>query len=347
LATDNGTNFTGTGQFQFALVTSTNTSVQATATGNMGGSSPNEFVESFNLTSGGSGYVNPPVVTISGGGGSGASAQATISGGAVNSLSIISPGSGYTSTPAVTIGAPPADITYVTYWSNDGTSSAGSEPTNAVSISVIDGLFTVALGDTTVANMTAIPAAVFLEESNLQLRIWFNDGVNGFVALSPVQNLTPTPYAVTALSATTSSNLSGTVSVGQLSGTVGNSQLANSSITLTAGTGLSGGGTVALGGSMTLTNAGVLSVAGNPDITAANVGGTVTLGDTATSSDTVSAIVKRDASGNFTAGTITATSFNGAFSGNGTGLTNLNVSAAQLTSIGNTNGILAIGNFFV
>jgi trimeric autotransporter adhesin len=345
LVTDNGANFTGTGQFQFALVTSTNTSVQATATANMGGSSPHEFVETFNLTSGGSGYVNPPAVTITGGGGSGASAEATISGGAVTSLSIISPGSGYISTPTVTIGAPSADITYVTYWSNDGTSTAGSEPTNAISINVSDGLFTVALGDTTLANMMAIPASVFTEQSNLQLRIWFNDGVNGFAALSPVQNLTPMPYAITALSANTSSNLSGTVNVGQLNGTLGNSRLAHSSITLTAGTGLSGGGTVALGGSTTLTNAGVLSVTGNADITATSVGGAVTLGDTATSSDSADTIVKRDASGNFAAGTITATSFSGAFNGDGAGLTNLNVSAAQLTSIGNTGG--GSGNFFV
>jgi hypothetical protein len=344
LVTDNGTNFTGAGQFQFALVTSTNTSVQAAATANMGGSSPNEFVESFNLTAGGSGYVNAPAVTITGGGGSGASAQATISGGAVNSISIISPGSGYSSTPAVTIAAPPADLTYVTYWSNDGTSSAGSEPATVVSVGVSNGLFTVVLGDTTLENMAAIEASVFAQP-NLQLRIWFNDGVNGFAALSPAQNLTPTPYAITALSANTSSNLSGTVSAGQLNGTVGNSQLANSAITLTAGSGLSGGGTVALGGATTLANAGVLSVTGNPDITATNVGGAVTLGDTATSFDTGGTIVKRDASGNFAAGTITAAGFSGAFNGNGAGLSNLNVSAAQLTSIGNTNGVTA--NFFV
>jgi trimeric autotransporter adhesin len=351
LVTDNGTNFTGAGQFQFALVTSTNTSVQATATAIMGGSSPHEFVESFNLTSGGSGYVNPPAVAITGGGGSGGSAQATVSDGLVTSISIISPGSGYTSTPTVTIGAPPEDVTYVTYWSNDGTSSAGSEPTNAVSLSVSDGLFTVALGDTTLANMTAIPAAVFTEQSNLQLRIWFNDGVNGFAALSPVQNLTPTPYAITALSANTSSNLSGTVSVGQLSGTVGNSQLAHSSITLTAGTGLSGGGTVALGGATTLSNAGVLSVTGNSDIAATNVGGAVTLGDTATSANTASTIVKRDASGNFAAGTITATSFSGAFNGNGANLTSLNadnlssgtVPLAQLSGI--TSNQLAVATW--
>ena len=46
-----------------------------------------------------------------------------------------------------------------TYWSNDGSSMAGSEPTAAVSVEVDDGAFSVALGDTSLLNMTAtIPA---------------------------------------------------------------------------------------------------------------------------------------------------------------------------------------------
>jgi hypothetical protein len=136
--------------------------------------------------------------------------------------------------------------------------------------------------------------------------LWLDIGVrtNGaanFALLNPRQQLTPAPYAIFA---NTSSNVSGTVSAGQLNGKVGNSQLANSSITVTAGTGLGGGGVVALGGSTTINNAGVLSVSGNADITASTVGGAVILGDTATSADTASAIVKRDGSGNFSAGSV-------------------------------------------
>jgi hypothetical protein len=101
-------------------------------------------------------------------------------------------------------------------------------------------------------------------------------------------------------------NLTGKVPAAQLSGTVANSQLANSGVTVNAGSGLSGGGTVALGGSTTLSNAGLLSVTGNADITASTLNGVVTLGDTATTADTPSTLVKRDASGNFSAGTITA-----------------------------------------
>jgi len=198
--TDNATNFNGTGQFEFALVTSTNASSQAAATAVMGGSSPHEFVNSYNVTYGGSGYVTAPNVTVSGGGGSGAMATASISGGVVTGINVINPGSGYSSTPLVTIDPPPADILYTTYWSNDGTSSGGSEPAAFVTVPVANGLFTVVLGDTTLANMTAISASLF-SQPELQLRIWFSDGVNSFAALSPVQNLTPTPYATVAESA--------------------------------------------------------------------------------------------------------------------------------------------------
>ena len=224
LVTDNGTNFTGSGQFKFALVTSTNYNHQATATANLSGT----FVTSYNLISGGSGYVSVPAVTVSGGGGSGATATAIISGGVVTQITPGSAGSGYSSLPTVTIAPPPANITYVTFWSNDGTSTAGSQPAAAVSAPVANGFFTVALGDTTLANMAAINASVFTSP-NLQLRIWFSDGVNGFAALSPVQNVTPTPYAAFANNA---SNVLGSIPATQLTGTVASTQLPTSPVFL-------------------------------------------------------------------------------------------------------------------
>jgi hypothetical protein len=62
---------------------------------------------------------------------------------------------------------------------------------------------------------------------------------------------------------------SGTLSIA--AGGVTNAMLAHPSLTVTAGTGLSGGGAVALGGSTTLNNAGVLSVTTGSGIT--NTGG--------------------------------------------------------------------------
>ena len=211
---DNGSNFNGNGQFKFALVTSVSASRQAIVTANLAGM----FVISYNITDGGAGYTSAPTVTISGGGGSGATATATVSGGAVTGITPVNAGTGYTSTPTVTLSAPPPSLAYTTYWSNDGTSSSGSQPATAVSVGVTNGLFTVLLGDTTLANMTAINASLF-SQPNLQLRIWFSDGTNGFAALDPVQSLTPVPYAITA------DNLSGTLPATQLSGMVPSTSL--------------------------------------------------------------------------------------------------------------------------
>jgi len=228
---DNGTNFTGAGQFEFALVTSTNANHTVTGTANApsGG-----YITGYAIISGGNGYVTAPAVTVTGGGGAGAAATAHLTGNVVTSISVANPGNGlYTSTPTMTIAPPPPNIAYSTYWSNDGTSVSGSEPAVAVGVPVSSGLFTVALGDTTIPNMAAISAALFAQP-NLQLRIWFNDGVTGFAALSPVQNLTPTPYAIQSLNATTATtattassassvaaaNIVGTLALSQLQGAV-------------------------------------------------------------------------------------------------------------------------------
>ena len=210
---DNGANFTGSGQFKFALVTSANGASQATATADP---PSNGYITGYTVTAGGSGYLTAPTVTVVGGGGSGAQAKAEISsGGVVTNLAVVSFGNAnYTSAPTVTIAAPPALTTYTTYWSNDGTSSAGSEPAAAVNVGVANGLFTVALGDTNVANMTAIEVSTFYQP-NLQLRTWFSDGVNGFAALSPLLNLSAAPYSIMANSA---SNLVGTLPASQLTG---------------------------------------------------------------------------------------------------------------------------------
>lgn len=203
--TDNGTNFTGTGQFKFALVTSTNGSQQATATATV----TSGFVTSITVVSGGSGYVSPPAVTISGGGGSGAAATANISGGAVTSITVNNAGSGYTNAPTVLIAPPPPSLAYTTYWSNDGTSTNGNEPSVAIPVSVNNGLFTVVLGDTNLPNMDPLAVSLFITQPNLQLRIWFSDGVRGSAALDPVQNLTPAPYAIaSSVTASVSGGLS-------------------------------------------------------------------------------------------------------------------------------------------
>lgn len=337
---DGGTNFTGTGLFQFALVTSSNANQTATAVAT---NPVSTFITTINVTFGGSGYVTAPAVTIFGGGGSNATATATISGGVVTAITINPGGNGYgyTNAPTVTVAPPPADITFVTYWSNDGTSSTGSEPSAEVRVGVTNGLFTVVLGDTAIPSMAAINANIF-NQPNLQLLIWFNDGVKGFAALSPAQNLTPAPYSVFAGSA---SNLLGNLPATQLSGTLASSALPVSpefSGTVSAES-FAGSGTnlTSLNASSLIT--GTVPLAQLSGITssqldaatwalATNLNG----GNAALASNLVSGVIITNA-------VIT----NSVFAGNGGGLTNLN--AAQLTSIGNTNtnDTDGAGNFFI
>jgi hypothetical protein len=84
-----------------------------------------------------------------------------------------------------------------TYWSNDGTSTGGSPPFTAVGIPVADSLYNVQLGDTALANMTDVPVAV-LDNDDVWLRVWFNDGVNCFEHIIPDQRLAAVPYALVA-----------------------------------------------------------------------------------------------------------------------------------------------------
>lgn len=64
------------------------------------------------------------------------------------------------------------------------------------------------------------------------------------------------------------------------SGATSNTGLQNSAVTVTAGTGMSGGGAVALGSSVTLTNAGVTSVAAGTGISVSASTGGITITNT-------------------------------------------------------------------
>jgi formylglycine-generating enzyme required for sulfatase activity len=185
-------NFDGTGEFRFALVNGgANLNEQATGTSVRTGG----FITSVTLTNGGSGYASAPAVSFSGGGGAGAEAITTISGDTVTSIVVTNAGSGYTSAPIATITSPPDTLTFASYWSNDGTSTDGSEPTGAVSLPVTKGLYSVLLG----ANMTPIPNTVFAN-ADVHLRVWFDDGTNGSQLLTPDQRIAAVGYAMVASS---------------------------------------------------------------------------------------------------------------------------------------------------
>jgi hypothetical protein len=184
------------------------------------------------------------------------------------------------------------DFEFSLFTNAAGTGTQVGSTLTSPGVGVTNGLFTTTLnfGDVFTGNATWLAISVR------------TNGVPPYTAMTPLQELTPAPYAIFA---NTASNLAGTLPASQLSGAVGNGQLADSSITISPGTGLTGGGTVALGGTTTLNNAGVLSITGNADITASTEAGAVTLGDTATSAATPNLIVKRDATGSFSASNLT------------------------------------------
>ncbi len=90
------------------------------------------------------------------------------------------------------------------FWSNDGTSSGGTAPTNAVALSVSHGLFSVLLGDTTLGGMSQPLSASVFSEPDRYLRVWFSASANGpFDQLTPDTRIAAVPYALSASDADT------------------------------------------------------------------------------------------------------------------------------------------------
>lgn len=105
-----------------------------------------------------------------------------------------------------------------TYWSNDGTSLAGAQPSAAVTLPVSKGLYTVALGETSLPNMTAIPHTVF-QHDDVRLRVWFDDGVHGVQQLTPDQRISAVGYAMMAANVPDGSITSSKIAGGAIGGT--------------------------------------------------------------------------------------------------------------------------------
>jgi len=107
-------------------------------------------VTGVSIVQGGSGYVEAPGVSFSGGGGSNAAATATISGGIVTKVAVTNTGSAYTSTPTVTIQAPCLTIpTSAVNTTTDVISYTGHSQANGAAVVYNNG------GGTTMAGLTS------------------------------------------------------------------------------------------------------------------------------------------------------------------------------------------------
>jgi len=86
-----------------------------------------------------------------------------------------------------------------TLWSNDGTSSSGGEPSGAVTVAVVDGIFSIHLGDVAQGMVAFDPAVFGPGVAAPALRVWVDTG-GGFEQL-PDQPLASSLFALSAESA--------------------------------------------------------------------------------------------------------------------------------------------------
>jgi len=153
-------------------------------------------------------------------------------------------------------------------------SIANAKLTNS---SLTVGTTAISLGasSTTLAGLTSVTSASFVATTS----ITYNGSSSGTSILAaPAVAGSGTTITLPSTTGTLiATGDTGSVTNTMLSGSIANAKLVNSSITVTAGTGMSGGGSVSLGGSVTLTNAGVTSVSAGTGITVSASTGSITV----------------------------------------------------------------------
>ena len=109
------------------------------------------------------------------------------------------------------------------YWTSAASSVASGEPDHAVPVPVSAGIYNVTLGDTSLSNMATLPVSVFakavgdLPYSPLFLRVWFDDGTNGSMVLSPDQRVTASGFSLASSFATLAAGVpNGAITASQL-----------------------------------------------------------------------------------------------------------------------------------
>jgi autotransporter-associated beta strand protein len=155
-------------------------------------------VSTVPVATGGAGYLNTPVVSITGGGGVGATAVATVSGGSVTGITITSPGTGYTSAPTVTL-------------TGGGFSSAATLGTATIAANVSGGLTKQGTGTLTLTGAnTYTNLTTVITGGTLALGSGYTSATTGYVVTNGA-TLDVSPMGALTLSANQSLSGSGTI----------------------------------------------------------------------------------------------------------------------------------------
>ena len=222
----------------------------------------------FNITGGSTVYTGAPTVTISGGGGTGATAVANLSGGVVTGITITNAGSGFTSLPTISFsggsvllsGTNPTGTGVDGHFTLDGiaVTNNGSGYTTTPTVSVSSGSVT------TTANLTGVALA-----SNSSVGGIGNLTVNAAISGSGT-GLTKVGTDTLTLGAVESYTGATAISAGSLAVGVANAIATSTSL------GISGGGVLSLGANSTMVNGGVTltsgSITGTGTLTASSTG---------------------------------------------------------------------------
>jgi len=203
-------------------------------------------------------------------------------------------------------------------------SANGGGLTNLNPASLATGTAAINISGNAASATTASSVTGTIADFQLSTNVSLLNATNSFTGINSFAGVTTATNANNLFSGTFTGNLNGNAT------TASSATTATTATTAVSANNFTGPLLGQVAGTQGATT--VLTVGGQ---SAANVASGASAANSATSANTPSTIVKRDGTGSFSAGNIMGANISGAFSGNGSALTNLNPSQLNFGSAGN------------